>query len=260
MPSNRRDPVVALGVDLDRTLIRPGGTSFAAASNVLATVHRLGLKVILASGREYVQLAAIARQLQHVDALVAENGAVIEAPIRAPVRVVGRASGTRVRERLAALHATGVEYGEVVVSVPRAMERRVARLLEGLEVDLVPNVDRVMVLPPGVTKATGMRLALRALHLGSHRFAAIGDAENDIDLLRAAALSGAVGNAEPRVRAIADYVSRARFEAGVAEFVTGPLTGYLAGRPRSPGSNPELPREPGPGLDHRIRPVRRTSG
>ena len=74
------------------------------------------------------------------------------------------------------------------------------------------------------------------------------------------AVLGCAVTSEPRVRAIADYVSRARFEAGVAEFVTGPLTGYLAGRPRSPGSNPELPREPGPGLDHRIRPVRRTSG
>jgi hydroxymethylpyrimidine pyrophosphatase-like HAD family hydrolase len=234
-PSGSSGAAAALAVDLDRTLTRPGSTSFRAASNVLSTVRGLGLKVILVSGREYARLTTISKQLRHVDALVAENGAVVEAPIGGPLRVIGRTTGRQVRQRLTGMLGTGAEYGEVVVSVPRPMGRKVGRLLEGLAVDLVPNVDRVMVLPEGVSKATGMRIALRALHLGSRRFAAIGDAENDIDLLREAVLSGAVGNAQPRVRAVVDHVCHAVFEAGVAEFVQGPLTEYLAARSRSEG-------------------------
>jgi len=222
-------PIVAFAVDLDRTLLRPGSRSLSRAARVLTEVRGLGLKVVLASGRDYAQLSAIARRLRVLDALVAENGAVVEAPIGRPERVVGWRAGSRVRRRIdTAWPDVDVEYGKVVASVPRSMGRRLRRILSGLPVDLVPNVDRLMVLPHGFSKATGMRIALRALGLGSGSFAAIGDAENDIALLRAAALSGAVGNAQPRVRAVADHACRAAFDKGVAEFVRGPLTEYVA--------------------------------
>ena len=108
---------------------------------------------------------------------------------------------------------------------------RAGRLVRDLPVDLVANVDRTMILPTGVTKASGMQLALRALRLRADRFAAIGDAENDLPLLRDAALSGAVRNAEPRVVAAADYVCQKTFGAGVEEFVRGPVAHYLARAP-----------------------------
>jgi hydroxymethylpyrimidine pyrophosphatase-like HAD family hydrolase len=194
----------------------------------------MGLKVVLASGREYHWLAALAAKLRFVDALVAENGAVVEAPVGGRPRIVGRAMASRVRRRLAQARWTNVEYGEVVVSVPRSMGPRVGKLVKGLDVALVPNADRVMILPAGVSKASGMQLALRALHLGSRSFAAIGDGENDIPLLREAALSGAVSNAHPRVVAAVDYVCRAPFGAGVEEFVKGPLANYPALGPPTP--------------------------
>jgi len=252
-----RASLVAFGVDLDRTLLPPHSTSFRSPSKLLATVRRMGLKVVLVSGREYAQLAPIAEELRAVDALVAENGAVIEAPIGGAVKVVGRRTGNRVRRQLAAARWTGAEFGEVVASVPRRFGSRVGRLLEGLAVDLIPNVDRVMVLPEGVTKASGMRIALRALHLGSRGFAAIGDGENDIDLLRAAELSGAVRNAQPRVRSAADYVCRASFVAGVEEFVTGPVADWLAERPPPQSSRSGRPPRGASGSDGRHRSPRR---
>jgi len=229
--SGRRGSLVAFAVDLDRTLLPPGGTSVRSASELLATVRKMGLKVVLVSGRAYAQLTSFAEELRVVDALVAENGAVIESPIGGAVKLVGRRTGGQVRRRLASAHWADAEYGEIVVSVPRRRGPSVDRLLKDLAVDLIPNVDRVMVLPKGVTKASGMRFALRALHLSSRGFAAIGDGENDIDLLHEAELSGAVANANPRVRSIADYACRASFVAGVEEFVKGPLADYLAGRP-----------------------------
>jgi hypothetical protein len=245
--SGPRGPLVAFAVDLDRTLLPPHSASARPASELLSTVRKMGLKVVLVSGREYARLASFAEELRAVDALVAENGAVVEAPIGSAVKVVGRRTGDQVRRRLASGHWTGVDYGEVVVSVPRPMGPRVGRLLKDLAVDLVPNVDRVMVLPEGVTKASGMRKALRALHLGSRGFAAIGDGENDIDLLREAELSGAVENAHPSVRSTVDYVCRSPFVAGVEEFVKGPLADYLAVRPPAMnfGSRGPFGRPPG---------------
>ncbi len=158
---------------------------------------------------------------------------MVEVPVGGHLKVVGRATAARVRRRLAEAPWANAEYGDVVVSIPRPMGRRVGRLVRGLGVHLVPNGDRVMVLPAGVSKATGMKLALRALDLDSRSFAAIGDGENDLPLLRAAQLSGAVSNAHPRVVATVDYVCRTPFGDGVEEFVRGPLAHYPALGPSS---------------------------
>jgi hydroxymethylpyrimidine pyrophosphatase-like HAD family hydrolase len=239
-PSGRSpDRVEAFAVDLDRTLIRPEAGDLRLAAQILRSVREMGLRVILVTGREYSALTRFSTRLRYVDALVAENGAVIEAPRGGRIRVVGRSTGVRVRQRLAQSHWTDFDHGLVVVSVAGAARRKIETILKGLEVAYVTNVDRVMILPKGVTKATGTRRALEALHLGSRPFAAVGDAENDLPLLRAAAVSGAVRNAQSRVRASVDHVSRESFTAGVAEFVRGPLARSLGGHvPRMTRSHP----------------------
>jgi hydroxymethylpyrimidine pyrophosphatase-like HAD family hydrolase len=240
--SSPGDRLVAVAIDLDRTLLPPDGTAVRGASIVLSRVQRMGLRVVLVSGREHSVLGSFSGRLKHVDALVAENGAVVEAPLGGRVRVVGRSTGVQVRQRLTRAGWAEVDFGEVVASVPRAMRSKVVAILNGLRVDLVPNVDRVMVLPKGVSKATGMQLALAALDLPARPFAAIGDGENDLSLLRTATLSAAVRNAQPRVLESVDYVCRASFGEGVAEFVRGPLLRALrAGA--SPGSR-RLPGQP----------------
>ncbi|MGA8604845.1 MAG: HAD hydrolase family protein [Thermoplasmata archaeon] len=231
--SSSGERLVAVAVDLDRTLLPPDGTAVRAASRVLSHVQRMGLQVVLVSGREHSVLSTFADRLGHVDGLVAENGAVVEVPLGGRVRVIGRSTGVRVRQRLARARWTQVEYGEVVASLPRAMRPKVVAVLKGLQVDIVPNVDRVMVLPKGVSKATGMQLALAALELSARPFAAIGDGENDLSLLRTATLSAAVRNAQPRVLESVDYVCRASFGAGVAEFVRGPLAEALGNPTRA---------------------------
>lgn len=49
---------------------------------------------------------------------------------------------------------------------------------------------------------------------------AVGDAENDISMIETAALGVAMANAEPEVKAIADYVTtRTNNEDGVSEVI-----------------------------------------
>jgi len=222
--------LVALAVDLDRTLLPPDVGTVRSAPSILRAVQRMGVRVVLVSGREHSVLSEFSRRLRYIDALVAENGAVVEAPLGDRVRRVGRATGLRVRQRLSGRPWARAEYGDVVASVPRVLRSRVVPIVKDLGVELVPNVDRVMILPKGVSKASGMQLALAGLHLPGGRYAAIGDGENDLPLLRAATISAAVHNAHPRVRARVDYVCRASYDAGVAEFVRGPLTRALRGR------------------------------
>jgi hypothetical protein len=99
----------------------------------------------------------------------------------------------------------------------------------GLDHQVVHNRGAAMVVPAGVTKATGLLAALDELGLSQHNTIAAGDAENDLALLHAAEVGAAVANAVPSLAAHADLRLGSRDGAGIAELLAGPL---LAGRRR----------------------------
>lgn len=75
-------------------------------------------------------------------------------------------------------------------------------------------------IPPGVSK--GAALARLCGHLGIplENAAAIGDGQNDVEMIQEAGIGVAVANAAPAVRAVADVVTRASaWEGAVAEAV-----------------------------------------
>jgi hydroxymethylpyrimidine pyrophosphatase-like HAD family hydrolase len=218
-----RPPFATVVTDLDRTLMGPGGRATAGARRALREIRAMGFRALLVSGRTYADLHRYAPQFGTWDGLVAEDGAVVEAPMGRTPFVRGRTTAAVVHRRVAANPRLHPELGEIVASVPLRERRLLARTLAGLPVALIANVDRLMVLPAGVTKRSGVRTALRRLGVAGHGYAAIGDAENDLDLLAYADLSAAVANAIPAVRAVVDYRCRSSFDRGVLEFVEGPV-------------------------------------
>jgi hypothetical protein len=89
----------------------------------------------------------------------------------------------------------------------------------GLEWQIIFNKGAVMLLPPGVNKASGLVAALDALQLSALNVAGIGDAENDHAFLSVCGCSVAVANALDAVKATADLVTKADHGAGVAEAI-----------------------------------------
>ena len=72
------------------------------------------------------------------------------------------------------------------------------------------------VVAPGVDKAAAVRAAAAGLGLVPAQLAAIGDAENDIGMLREAGVAIAMGNAAPAVIAAAGRTTATNAEGGVA--------------------------------------------
>ena len=70
--------------------------------------------------------------------------------------------------------ATRVPYETVILDIIRDL---------GLELRIIFNKGAVMVLPPGVNKATGLTAALKQLELSPHNIVGIGDGENDHAML-----------------------------------------------------------------------------
>ena len=71
----------------------------------------------------------------------------------------------------------------------------------------------------GVTKGNGLRLLCSHLGVDIRETLACGDTQNDIDILKTAAIGVAMGNALPEVKEIADFVTRSNENSGVAHAI-----------------------------------------
>ena len=75
------------------------------------------------------------------------------------------------------------------------------------------------ILPPGTSKGAGLQRVLDELGIPPESVLAIGDGENDAEMLRMAGIGVAMANAMPEAMAAADYVVSSNDEDGVAEAV-----------------------------------------
>ncbi len=68
----------------------------------------------------------------------------------------------------------------------------------------------------GVNKREGMKVVVQRLGLHQHQTMAVGDHFNDIEMLQWAHISVAMGNAQPEIKAIAEYTAPLLAEDGAA--------------------------------------------
>lgn len=80
-----------------------------------------------------------------------------------------------------------------------------------------PNL--IEVLPPGASKGGGLKMVLDDMGILAANVLAIGDGENDIEMIELAGIGVAMGNATPHLKAVADYITGTNDEAGVAQAI-----------------------------------------
>jgi HAD superfamily hydrolase (TIGR01484 family) len=99
--------------------------------------------------------------------------------------------------------------GRVIVATWHPHETTVVEVIRelGLELQIIFNKEAVMVLPSGINKATGLRVALDSLGLSPHNVVGVGDAENDHAFLSLCECAVAVANALPMVQERADWTT-----------------------------------------------------
>ena len=101
----------------------------------------------------------------------------------------------------------------------------------GLEHQVIFNKGSVMVLPPGVNKATGLDAALAKMSLSRHNVVGVGDAQNDLAFLTASECGVAVSNSLQSVKEAADLVTQKDHGAGVEELIEKILANDLQDLP-----------------------------
>jgi hydroxymethylpyrimidine pyrophosphatase-like HAD family hydrolase len=212
--------LITVATDYDGTLAHHGRVD----APTIAALERLkasGRKLLMVTGRELPDLKRVFERFDLFDAIVAENGSLLYFPETQEERPVAAAPP---QDLVAALRSRGVTPLSVGGGIIATWEPNETTVLEcirdlGLEWQIIFNKGAVMVLPPGVNKATGLVSALDALELSPLNVLGIGDAENDHAFLTASGCAVAVANALGAVKETADVVTTGDHGAGVIEVV-----------------------------------------
>ena len=210
----------AIATDYDGTLATDGRVDDVTLS-ALKTYQAAGGKLIMNTGRELSDLQRAFPDLPMFDGVVVENGAVFFHPASEELQLLGDPIPQEFMTTLEAKQVSPINPGYRIVSTWQPHGPVVQQTIAEMELDvrIIMNKKAVMVLPAGVTKASGLAVALTRLELTAGEVVGIGDAENDFDLLQACGLGVAVDNALPTVKQQADWVTTQPRGAGVVELV-----------------------------------------
>ncbi len=237
--------------DIDGTLVRTGQPASAAVRAAVAQVRAAGHHIVLATGRSLIGALPVADELGLDDVwIVASNGAVTahligdeyeitEQHVVEPepvVRLVVEAMpGIRI-----ATEVVGVGY-RVNLRFPDGEQHEVqdvhelwaeptprlalhgpsafglVPILRALSLTAIATrPDWVDVTPPGLSKASALEKVRAALGVEGYATAAIGDGENDVEMLRWATQAIVMGHAPAHVQAVADRATGTIDDDGAA--------------------------------------------
>ncbi|MBD3882044.1 HAD-IIB family hydrolase [Phormidium tenue FACHB-886] len=220
---------LALATDYDGTLATDGKVH----EETLAAMKRLresGRKLILVTGRHLDDLQQTFSEIALFDCVVAENGALLYFPETKEERPLGESPSERFVEALRSRQVKPLGVGKVIVDTWQPHETAVLETIRdlGLELQVIFNKGAVMVLPPGVNKASGLAAALEELELSPHNTVAVGDAENDHAFMDLCEVAVAVANALPAVKETADWTTQGSRGEGVVELIDRLIESDLA--------------------------------
>lgn len=211
---------LALATDYDGTLARDGHVSREMLAK-LQDFRSTGRKVILVTGRELPELRACFPELGVCDAVVAENGALLYWPQDDREHVLGEAPTEAFIAEMTRRDVKPFSVGRVIFATWRPHETAVLETLQalGLGHQIIFNKRAVMVLPAGVSKATGLVHVLEQMKIAPAHVVGIGDAENDHAFLDVCGVAVAVANALPAVKDKCDLVMAGDHGHGVRELI-----------------------------------------
>jgi hydroxymethylpyrimidine pyrophosphatase-like HAD family hydrolase len=151
-----------IALDYDGTIATQG----RAEPDALAAIREArshGVVVILVTGRILSDLEWVLPERGSFDAIVAENGAVLAFP-SGRTRALARPPSHALLDELRRLEIS-FETGDCIIEADAACAPQILAAFRTLELPLTIlfNRNRLMVLPQGISKATGLREILKTL-------------------------------------------------------------------------------------------------
>jgi phosphoglycolate phosphatase (TIGR01487 family) len=227
----------AVACDVDGTITdRQRRVSTAAIACIRGLVER-GVEVVLASGNTACFLDALARVLGTSGTIIAENGGVYRIGFAGLLHVQGdrtislgayQVLEAYYRRKGVTLELYGDNYRFSDVAFARTVPPdEVREVMRDLGVKVLDTGFAIHLQPGGISKGLGLRSLATDMGIPVEEFLAIGDSENDLEMIEAAGIGVAVANARDGVRAASDYVTEKGDGDGFVEAMTRYLPYFL---------------------------------
>lgn len=221
-----------IALDIDGTITDMDQRLSPAALRAIEIAQRHGAKVILVSARPFFVVEALSIYLGLGRDFIAENGAAVS--------IGGRrflwGDISKARRALAYLRSRGLRLSEVennrcrigdlAIKRPPGAEgaklaEEISRVLKegGLDVRCHDTGFALHLVDGRIDKGQALLRFARILGVPQEMVVAIGDSDTDIDMIVAAGIGIAVGNATAALKKVADYVAGKPYGEGVLEGV-----------------------------------------
>jgi hydroxymethylpyrimidine pyrophosphatase-like HAD family hydrolase len=221
----------ALACDFDGTIADNGRVRDEVISS-LEDVSRSGRELILVTGRMLDELLDLFPQVGMFSRVVAEDGGVLFNPRTETVQTLAEAPPTSMIAELQSMNVNPLYIGRVILATWRPNESAAMDAVRrtGYEHQIIFNKDAVMIVPPGVNKASGLRIASQELGFSLRNTVGVGNAQNDYAFLRECEFAVAVGDAVDVIKESADWVTQGNAGDGVIELASDLVENDLCSR------------------------------
>ena len=221
----------ALVTDVDGTITDRRRRINTDAIETLRMLVDAEIEVVLASGNTVCFMDGLCKMVGTDGTIISENGGVYRRGFGGTLHIPGdqkvcleafevlrdHFAGEGVR-----LELLSAQYRFADVAFARKIDPDDVRTVvrdHHLPVRVLDTGFAIHLQDPGVSKGTAMRDLAREMGLLPDEILAIGDSENDIEMLKAAGVGVAVANAPEPTRSAADWVPRESYGDGFVETV-----------------------------------------
>ncbi len=208
----------AIAVDIDGTL-----TDKKRAINCRAVeaLRKLKIPVVLATGNISCFARTVAKLIGVSDIVICENGGVVRFSYDGEDIVLGDKEkclkAAEILKRYFEIEFLDFELRKSEVCVRRTFPIEEARKILPEGVKIVDTGFAYHIMDANVSKGRALKFIAERMGIDVEEFVAIGDSENDIELLEVAGFGIAVANADLKLKEVADMVTSKPDGDGVVE-------------------------------------------
>jgi len=213
--------------DIDGTITDRHRRIHTGAISALRVLCDHGVEVVLASGNTSCFMEAVSRMIGTQGSFIAENGGVYRAGYTGELRILGDQSvvGEALESVVTFYREKGVTldmYSPTYRFADRAFARtvdpaEVREIVRDFPVEVIDTGFAIHIQACGISKGLAFLSLAGELGLDPADFLSVGDAENDIELVKYAGIGVAVRNAPEKLAAAATWVSGKTYGEGFIE-------------------------------------------
>ncbi len=215
--------IKGLAVDVDGTITDKTRRGCISAIKTIYEMENMGIPVIISTGNILCFTKALSTFLATSGGLVAENGGVIET--KAGRTVLGNIENCQIayehlKSKLPVEKVQNSDLRISEVAITRKIDVDLIKdVLSDFPVEIYDSKFAIHITDPTINKGTSLIKVAECSGIKPDELLAIGDSENDLELLAAAGIKVAVSNAPEELKNIADYVTKEPYGNGVKEAV-----------------------------------------